>query len=140
MAFIRKIFIRVSILLYQKSGGLLGSRLGNQKILLLQTVGRKSGKTFISPLAYFRDGENYLIVASNWGSETPPNWYKNISRMARTTIQVGSRIIAVEARSAEGIEYERLWKLVSTQSPFYAKYQEDLVRRIPVVVLAPVEK
>ncbi len=116
----------------------MGSQLGAQSVLLLRTVGRKSGKSFTNPLSFFRDGENYLVVASNWGQESHPNWFLNLMQQPRTTIQVKDRTIPVQARQAEGAEYERLWKVVTSRNSQYLQYQKGLARRIPIVVLKPV--
>jgi len=58
--------------LVRVTGGRIGSQLGRQSILLLHTVGRKSGKAYITPVTYFRDGDRYLVVASNWGKPEHP--------------------------------------------------------------------
>jgi deazaflavin-dependent oxidoreductase (nitroreductase family) len=111
--------------------------MGGQSVLLLHTVGRKSGKAFVTPLSYYRDGNDYLVVASNWGKEVHSDWYYNLLQNPRTTIQVGAAVIPVEARPAEGKEYDRLWTLVTGRNDQYLKYQKGLARRIPIVILAP---
>ena len=74
MSIVTKVFARANAFLLQVTNGRLGSRMGKQSVLLLHTVGRKSGKSYTTPLSYYRDGENYLIAASNWGQEDPPDW------------------------------------------------------------------
>ncbi len=134
-----KFFTSANAFLFRMSGGRLGNRMGGQSVLLLHTVGRKSGKPFTTPLSYYRDGSAYLVVASNWGKEAHSAWFYNLLDHPRTTIQVGAKVIPVDARPAEGKEYERLWKLVTSQNNQYIKYQTGLARRIPVVILTPVE-
>ena len=114
--------------------------MGKQSVLLLHTVGRKSGKSYTTPLSYYRDGENYLIVASNWGQKDPPDWFRNLVRHSRTTIQVKDTTLQVEARQAEGGEYQRLWQVVTRQNSQYLEYQKTLTRRIPIVILTPVSQ
>jgi deazaflavin-dependent oxidoreductase (nitroreductase family) len=111
--------------------------MGGQSVLLLQTVGRKSGKERVTPLSYYRDGDNYLVVGSNWGKETPPDWYLNLLRQPKASIQVKDKAFAVEAHEAAEGDYGRLWALVCSQNPQYAKYQQGIKRRIPIVVLRP---
>jgi deazaflavin-dependent oxidoreductase (nitroreductase family) len=106
--------------------------------LLLQTVGRKSGKAYTTPLAYYRDGERYLIVASNWGSEAHPHWFYNLVASPGASIQTQQGTLSIEARPAEGEEYQRLWKLVTRQNPRYLSYQRAVRRQIPIVILTPV--
>ncbi len=132
-----KTFMALNVLLIQKTRGRLGYRLGNQVILLLHTVGRKSGKAYVTPLPFFRDKDSYLVVASNWGKDDNPDWLKNLRQHPSSTIQVGSVMIPVEARIANGDEYSRLWKIVTSQNQSYARYQKRLARQIPIVVLEP---
>ncbi len=132
-----KIFTSANAFLFRISGGRLGNRMGGQSVLLLHTVGRKSGKPYTTPLSYYRDGDSYLVVASNWGKEVHSAWFFNLLDHPRTTIQVGGAVIPVEARPAEGKEYERLWAQVTLLNDQYIKYQKGLARRIPIVILKP---
>ncbi len=137
MSIFTKAFTSFNVAIYRISRGRLGSQLGPQSVLLLHSVGRKSGKAYITPVTYFRDGNNFLLVASNWGSETNPDWYRNILHQKRTTIQVKDRTLSVDAHSVEGEEYDRLWKRVTRQNAQYLQYQQKTTRRIPVVRLTP---
>ena len=135
-----KLFTAANAFLFRITGGRLGNRMGGQSVLILHTIGRKSGKTRTTPLSYYRDGNVYLVVASNWGKEVHSDWYYNLLRNPRTTIQVGADVLPVEARPAEGEEYNRLWSLVSNRNDQYRKYQKGLARKIPIVVLTPVDR
>jgi deazaflavin-dependent oxidoreductase (nitroreductase family) len=137
MSYWTKTFIRVNAFVYQKTNGRLGSRLGKQSVLLLHTTGRKSGKSFTTPLSFYRDGNSYLLVASNWGKENNPNWFKNLLEHPSTTIQVGAATIPVETRPAQGDEYNRLWEIVTAKNEQYLKYQKSLARQIPIMILTP---
>jgi deazaflavin-dependent oxidoreductase (nitroreductase family) len=131
------IFMAVNAFVFQKTKGRLGNRMGKQSVLLLHTLGRKSGKTYTTPLSYYRDSNSYLLVASNWGRENHPNWFHNLLQHSLTTIQVGATTIPVEARQAEGEEYNRLWEVVTSQNEQYLKYQKGLARQIPIMILTP---
>jgi F420H(2)-dependent quinone reductase len=133
-----KVFVKANVFIYQKTGGLLGSRMGKQSVLILHTIGRKSGKYFATTLSYYRDGANYLIVASNWGKENPPDWFLNLLQHSGTTIQVRNMILHVEAHPAGGNEYQRLWELVTGLNPQYLEYQRGLTRQIPIMILSPI--
>ena len=137
MSIFTKAFTTLNIAIYQISRGRLGSQLGPQTVLLLHSVGRKSGKDYTTPITYFRDGNNYLLVASNWGGEKNPDWYLNLLQQKSTTIQVKDRTIPVDAHLVEGEEYERLWQLVTRQNAQYLQYQQKTTRRIPIVKLSP---
>jgi F420H(2)-dependent quinone reductase len=124
---------------YRATGGRIGHKLPGfgPPMLLLDHVGAKSGTKRTSPLVYTRDGDDLVLVASKGGNPKNPAWYHNLRANPDTTVQVGSEVIEVHARVAEGSEYERLWpKVVETYSG-YEEYKERTDRRIPLVVLEP---
>jgi deazaflavin-dependent oxidoreductase (nitroreductase family) len=108
-------------------------------MLLLDHVGAKSGKERTSPLAYLRDGEDLVIVASKGGSPRNPAWFHNLRAHPDTTVQVGSERREVRARVASPAERKRLWPKVLDLYSGYAGYQDRTEREIPVVILAPRE-
>ncbi|WP_327147807.1 nitroreductase family deazaflavin-dependent oxidoreductase [Nocardia sp. NBC_01329] len=127
--------------LYEKSGGLVGHRLlfGNPT-LLLRTAGRKTGAARTSALTYARDGEDYLVTASNGGSPRPPGWLANLKARPDCEIQVGRRALPVRARTTlpDDPEYARRWGLVdAVNQGRYSEYQKKTKRPIAVVVLSP---
>jgi F420H(2)-dependent quinone reductase len=132
-----KWFTSLNVFVYKASRGRLGNRMGRQSVLLLNSVGRKSGKNYTTTLSYYNDGSNYLVVASNWGNETHPAWYLNLLAHPHTTIQIRSEVVEVDARTAHSDEYERLWKQIAEKNDQYIKYQTGLKRTIPIVVLTP---
>lgn len=123
--------------LYRLSGGSVGSKVRGVDILLLDHVGRKTGKQRTSPLLYITDGENLVIVASKGGSRKHPLWWLNLRNAPETTVQVGRRRRRVRAREARDAERERLWSRLVEVWPDYARYQRRTGRRIPVVILEP---
>ena len=137
MSFFNRQFVSFNVFVYRITKGRLGSRLRDQQVLLLHTVGRSSGKTYTTPLSYYRDGNNYLVVASAWGAKEQPDWFRNLMQSPRTTIQVRDQTIEVKARQTAGKEYDRLWDIVSRQNASYVEYQRKLQRRIPIVTLTP---
>jgi F420H(2)-dependent quinone reductase len=127
---------RVGGRVYGLAGGVAG-RVRGVDILLLDHVGRRSGKRRTSPLLYIADGENLVIVASKGGSREHPHWWLNLDANPETTVQVGSERRRVRAREASDAEGERLWPRLVEVWPDYARYQRRTQRRIPVVVLEP---
>jgi deazaflavin-dependent oxidoreductase (nitroreductase family) len=105
------------------------------KTLLLTTKGRKTGKETTTPLIYERAGDDYVIVASKGGAPEHPGWYRNLAEDPAVEVQVKEVTFPARARTAEGDERERLWKLVIRQWPDYDAYQARTEREIPVVVL-----
>lgn len=136
--FFLKTFMSLNTLVIRLSGGRVGSQLGKQTILLLHTVGRKSGKHYVTPIAYFFTDGYYFLVGSNWGKDTHTAWYYNLLAKPRTTIEVKGVKILVEASRAEGPEYDRLWKYATEHHPSYLHYKELTKRRIPILVLRPI--
>ena len=120
------------------SRGHIGSQLGTQTILLLHSLGHKSGKQYVTPVAYFQTDGFYFLVGSNWGKEQNAGWYYNLLAQPRTTIEVRGKKIPVEAQPAQGPEYDRLWKYAIEHHPPYLHYKEMTKRHIPIVVLQPV--
>jgi deazaflavin-dependent oxidoreductase (nitroreductase family) len=151
--------------LYERSGGRAGNRLIRLRFLLLRTTGRRSGQPRTVVLAYARDpagpavagpavagpdvagpdaagpmGADYLIVASNSGSDRPPGWLFNITGDPHVEIQDGTRRTAATARIVPPGDpgYERLWQVVNDHNHGrYRGYQARTSRPIPVVVLTP---
>jgi deazaflavin-dependent oxidoreductase (nitroreductase family) len=122
---------------YRRTGGRIGHTAGSLRNLLLTTTGRKSGEARTVPLTYMADGERYVLVASNGGSDRHPAWWLNLERKSRATIQVGPRTLAVVARRADPTERARLWPALKKMNPFYAQYERITEREIPVVILEP---
>jgi F420H(2)-dependent quinone reductase len=133
----QKIFPRWHVFFYRLTGGMIGGRMAGQTVLLLRTVGRRSGKPRTIPINYFPDAGRYVVVASNWGRGDNPDWYENLKARPAAVVQVGRREWKVQARDAEGADYPRLWELVTARNPYYAGYQEQTRRRIPIVILEP---
>jgi deazaflavin-dependent oxidoreductase (nitroreductase family) len=126
------------VLVYQSTHGLIGHRVPfAPPMLLLDHVGARSGRLRTSPLAYVRDGDAYVVVASKGGHPRHPGWFHNLRAHPETTIQVGSRRLAVRARVATPQERERLWpRAVDAWGP-YESYQRRTARQIPLVILEP---
>jgi len=109
--------------------------MGGNEVLLLTTLGRKSGKAQTTPLSYFNIEDGYLIVASNGGSATHPDWYHNLTAEPEISVQLGGDHLKATATTAEGEERDRLWDFVTGESKWYAGYQEKTTRVIPLVKL-----
>lgn len=124
--------------LYEKTDGRIGASLGGRPMLLLRTVGRKTGEPRTSALLYVPDGDDRIVIASKGGAPNHPGWYHNLVAQPDVEIQVGRERIPVRARVAEGDERTRLWaKADEVNKGQYAAYQSRTERTIPVVVLSP---
>jgi len=126
--------------LYSRSGGRIGHRLIGVPCLLLRTTGRKSGGVRTCALVYAKDGDSYLLVASNGGADRPPGWLFNIQAQPRVEIQVATdtRPAIATVVNATDLGYPRLWKAVNDNNHGrYNGYQAKTSRPIPVVVVTP---
>ena len=106
-------------------------------VLLLTTTGRRSGKARTTPLTFFRDGTDLVVIASNGGADRPPDWSLNLQQTPRAVVGSAHDKLVVTARPASEQERERLWVVVTATYAGYARYQERTTRRIPVVLLTP---
>ncbi len=123
--------------LYRLSGGILGGQLPFGKVLLLDSVGRKTGKKRTNPVMYIRDGENFIISASAGGAPKNPGWYYNLMAMQHTTIQVRGKKIEVQIEEASPEKRAILWKQLTAQSPQFKAYEKITKRTIPMLILKP---
>ncbi len=131
-------WVRSHIREYVESDGKKGHIWRGLTTLLLTTRGRKTGKLRRTGLIYGRDGENYLLVASNGGSMAHPLWYRNLVADPQVEMQVGADKIAGRAGTATAEEKLRLWPVMSKIFPQYDRYQAKAGREIPLVIVEPV--
>ena len=122
---------------YRATGGEEGHEWQGTHTLLLTTIGRRSGEPQTAPLIYGRHGDDYLVVASKGGSDTPPSWYRNLEADPGVEVQVKDKRFAAHARDAAPEEKPQLWRTMTAEWPAYDDYQESTEREIPVVVLEP---
>ena len=122
---------------YRASGGRLLGRVVGMPVLLLTTTGRRSGKPRTVALTYFRDGADLVVIGSFGGSDLPPAWWLNLQRDPQASVLIGGTTSRVAARAATAEEHDRLWPLVTTTNPGYARYRERTARPIPIVMLTP---
>jgi deazaflavin-dependent oxidoreductase (nitroreductase family) len=132
--------LRLHEQVYKGTDGRLGHRMIGVPTLLLRTTGRRSGVTRTNALVYVRDGEDYLVVASNGGADRPPAWLHNLRANPDVEVQVRRERANGAASIVEPSDpaYERLWKLVNENNrDRYTAYQTQTKRPIPVVVVTP---
>jgi deazaflavin-dependent oxidoreductase (nitroreductase family) len=103
--------------------------------LLLTTTGRRSGKSFTTPLIYGESDGRYLVVASRGGAPEHPQWYQNLVAKPEVELQVKADRFAARARTANAEEKPALWQLMAEIWPSYLEYQTRTSREIPVVIL-----
>ena len=139
-----KVMSRVNTWLYQRTGGRVGGnwRVGSAlrtpvPVCLLTTTGRKTGEPRTVPLLHIPDGDRVLLVASQGGLPSHPQWYRNILVEPAVTIQVGRRVRSMTAREASPAERAELWPRLVERYADFAEYQANTSRVIPVVICEP---
>ena len=117
---------------------LLGGRLVGRHVLILTTVGRRSGRERSTPLFYTRDGNDYVVIASNGGEEHPPHWSHNLRANPRADIQVGRDVIACRAERVGAADVPRLWAKLLAIHGGYESYRQRTTRELTLFRLKPV--
>ena len=132
--------LRLHERLYKGTDGRIGHRMIGVPTLLLRTTGRRSGAARTNALVYARDGDDYLVVASNGGADRDPAWLYNLRAKPEVEVQVGRERHKAVSRVIESSnpDYERLWKIVNENNrDRYSAYQEQTSRPIPIVAVTP---
>ena len=132
--------LRIHEQLYKRTDGRVGHRMLGVPTLLLRTTGRRSGATRTNGLVYARDGDDYLVVASNGGADRPPAWLHNLRAKPEVGIQIARERRTGTAKIVEPTDpdYDRLWGVVNKNNgDRYSAYQKQTARAIPVIVVAP---
>jgi deazaflavin-dependent oxidoreductase (nitroreductase family) len=132
-----KLFTRFQIAAFRSTSGRAMSAMRGMPILLLTTVGRRTGKRRTTPLMYMRDGENYVITASNNGKSRHPACFHNLQASPQAGIELPGQRLDVSVTVAAQMERDRLWPQLVSKAPFFDGYQRNTSRLIPMVLLKP---
>lgn len=125
--------------LYMSSGGKEGTELKGRPVILLTTIGAKTGKIRKTPLMRVEHDGEYAVVASLGGAPKHPVWYHNIKANPHVELQDGTQTGDYEAREVFGDERAVWWERAVQTWPDYAEYQKKTDRQIPVFVLTPIQ-
>ncbi|WP_035845258.1 nitroreductase family deazaflavin-dependent oxidoreductase [Kitasatospora azatica] len=130
-------WVRDQVELYESSGGTQGTTLRDLPVVLLTTLGAKSGKLRKTPLMRVEHNGQYAVVASQGGAPKHPVWYHNLVADPRAELQDGPVRQDMTARELTGEERETWWDRAVKAWPDYAEYQKKTDRVIPVFLLEP---
>jgi deazaflavin-dependent oxidoreductase (nitroreductase family) len=120
---------------FRANSGKVGGRFEGKTLLILHSVGAKSGQERINPTAYVMDGDRLVIIASKGGAPTNPDWYYNILANPLVTVEVGTGKFQALAEITQEPERIRLFNLMVGMMPGFADYQQKTKRVIPVITL-----
>jgi len=124
--------------MYRLTNGRIGHGSPPRSVLLLTVTGRKSGRQWTTPVAYFDIDGKRALAATNIGREGPPEWFRNIRANPAVTTQVRAQVNQAMGRITQGEEREQLWSRMKIGNPLYERYELRSPDGIPVVVLEPI--
>lgn len=128
---------RLQALIFRVTRGRVGGRFGRGPVLVVRTTGRRSGKIRETTVLYERDGDHYVVIGSNTGSERAPAWSLNLLANPEAEILLGGRRIQVRASKASGHERERLIDLMDRRYHGFQAYRARTDRELRIFLLAP---
>jgi deazaflavin-dependent oxidoreductase (nitroreductase family) len=120
---------------FRRNHGKVGGYFEGAPLLLLHTIGRRSGRLHITPVMYLKDGDRLLVFASKGGADKHPDWYFNLKAHPDFQIEVGDETVDVHAEEATGSERDALYNRQAALYPRFGDYQQKTKRIIPVIAL-----
>jgi deazaflavin-dependent oxidoreductase (nitroreductase family) len=120
---------------FRANQGVVGGPFEGMPLLLLTTVGAKSGKARVVPVACREEGDRLYVFASKAGAPTNPDWYHNLVAEPEVTVEFGAETFDGLATVLTGSERDRVWSVQAEQYPGFAEYQASTDRAIPVVAI-----
>jgi len=122
---------------FRANDGQVGGPFEGAPLLLLHTVGARTGQQRVNPMMYRKVGADYAVFASKAGAPTNPDWYHNLLANPHVTAEVGTQTLSFTARVATGAERDQIWAAQKAEYPGFADYETKTKRQIPVVILEP---
>ena len=120
---------------FRANEGKVGGRFQGAPLLLLHTVGAKSGQERVNPVMYQAIGDGFAVFASKGGAPVNPDWYHNLLANPRVKAEVGTETIELTARVADDQTREPIWSAWKSANPGFADYESKTTRQIPVILL-----
>jgi deazaflavin-dependent oxidoreductase (nitroreductase family) len=128
---------RLNVSIYRLTRGRLMGKVGKAPVLLLTSVGRRSGQRRTAPVVYVQEGDSLVVIGSNAGNANTPGWSYNLQANPDAEVELGGQHRLVRARVAEGEERERMWRKMNDQYAGFDEYQQRTSREIALFVLEP---
>ena len=130
--------VRDQVALYEATGGRKGGTLDCRPIVILTTIGAKTGSIRKSPVMRIKDGDTYVVVASHGGATANPSWYHNVVKHPHVVVQDGEDVHRLCAREVHAEEKARWWRVADLAWSHFADFRAECGdREIPVMVLEP---
>jgi deazaflavin-dependent oxidoreductase (nitroreductase family) len=122
---------------FRANHGQPGGNFAGAPMLILHTLGAKSGAERENPMMYLADSDRYLVFASKGGADTNPDWYHNLVANPDVQIEVGDDLLDVHAVELKGAERDEKYAEQARRYPGFGEYQRNTTRVIPVIALVP---
>lgn len=123
---------------FRSNAGKVGGRWEGRPLLILHTIGAKSGKERLNPVACINDRDRLVIIASKGGAPTSPDWYHNLVANPLVTVELGTERFQARASVTTEPERTRLYEKMIEVHPGFADYRRKTTRVIPVITLTRV--
>ena len=120
---------------FRANRGVSDGPLAGRPLLLLTTIGAKSGQRRTTPLMYVPDGDRLLVIASNAGATNHPDWYRNLLAHPQVSVEVGADTYDADVVVLEGAERQQQWDKIVASYPFFIDHQAKISREIPLIAL-----
>lgn len=120
---------------FRANAGKVGGPFEGAPIVLLHTIGAKSGHERISPLVAHVDGDRIYVFASKAGAPTNPDWYRNLTANPAVTVEYGTETFPARAVVLDDAARDEIYAIQASRYPNFREYQEQTTRKIPVVEL-----
>jgi deazaflavin-dependent oxidoreductase (nitroreductase family) len=120
---------------FRANEGKVGGYFANTPLLLVHTKGAQSGAKRVNPVAYFKEGDDYVIIASKGGAPSNPDWYYNLKTDPQVSVEVGTEAFEAQAEITQEPERSELFAKMASRNPNFAEYEQRTKRIIPVIKL-----
>ena len=120
---------------FRSSAGVVGGQFKGAPMIIVTHTGAKSGKSYVTPLVYSKDGNRYVIIASKAGAPNNPSWYHNLVAHPEVTLEIGAEKFKARAKEVKDEERDRLFAAQAKMMPQFNEYASKTPRKIPVFVL-----
>jgi len=123
---------------FRANAGKVGGPFEGATLLLLHTVGARTGQPRVNPMMYRPVPGGYAVFASKGGAPTNPDWYHNLQAHPDVEAEIGTETVKLRARVARGAERDQIWEAHKAANPGFGDYERKTARQIPVILLEPV--
>ena len=120
---------------FRANSGKVGGQFDGAPVLLLHTIGAKSGLERVNPMMYLEESGRTFVFASKAGADIDPDWYRNLVANPHVSVELGAQTFSANAASITGAERDRIYAIQAERFPGFAEYEAKTTRVIPVVEL-----